>query len=357
MSVSSLESFEHLMIYPLPKDDAELNSLANLQIKYFLQKKKKKSFLRKANREISDETSKQWLKKHSSKARIDELCGEDIELFYKWYIKTAASFKNEDEVNPSRQLYRHLLHTLCVFESKSHLNKFANMLDFKNQDQELITLPEFTSALTSCGIQDVTKFRDQVYSQQKRTSNRQNNKLPLHMNANKDTTTSSYRKEGCPNNVKRTVTRTPLSGGGMMYVCCPEVSNFQCNQQAARPSTAPIPGPVHMLSSSEPNAVVPIPCLKQSSTKRIGKLIRQKTSQFNILDVEHDSILPSVAKSKIRSSRPKGSLLAGLGSPESHHIDNACNNNNRFGSRSQTKETALATRLRNLQAISGRDHA
>mmetsp|Transcript_35519 Transcript_35519/g.66302 ORF Transcript_35519/g.66302 Transcript_35519/m.66302 type:complete len:365 (-) Transcript_35519:231-1325(-) len=360
MSVSSLESFEQLMIFPLPEDNAELNSLADLQIKYFLQKKKKKNYLRKANRKISDETSKQWLKKHTSKARVDELTTGDLELFHKWYVSTAAGFNNEDGVNPSRQLFRYLLHTICIFESKSHLNKFATMLDFKKRDQESITLPEFTSALTSCGVQDVTKFRDQVYSQQKKTvSIRQSKKLPLHMKANKLSSTSTYRKEGCPNNVKRMVTRTPLSGGGMMYVCCPDVSNFQSSQQAPRPNTAPAPGgPANSLPSSDaPSAVVPIPLLKQtSSTNRIGKLIRQKTSRLNVLEVEQDSILPSVAKSRPEPPGPKGSILSGLGSPESHLIDNQCNAIKPSDSHSPKKETTLAARLRKLQAISGREH-
>jgi hypothetical protein len=80
MSVTSLESFEHLMIYPLPDDNDELNKLAKSQVKYFKKKKSKKREIYKVKREMSQETADRWLKKHTSKIRIDDLTNEDTQV-------------------------------------------------------------------------------------------------------------------------------------------------------------------------------------------------------------------------------------------------------------------------------------
>lgn len=79
-SVSSLETFRQLMIYPLPDDDVELNIIAQNQVKYFLRKKRRKSEIFKAKREMDKETADHWLKKHSGKPRLCELTTEELQV-------------------------------------------------------------------------------------------------------------------------------------------------------------------------------------------------------------------------------------------------------------------------------------
>lgn len=80
MSVSSVETFRQLMIFPLPDNDTELNSIADNQLKYLLKRKRRKSELFKANREINKEAAEQWLKKRTGKPRPYELTAEEQQV-------------------------------------------------------------------------------------------------------------------------------------------------------------------------------------------------------------------------------------------------------------------------------------
>ena len=78
MSVSSLEDFEQLIIYPLPEDDEELMGLARKQKLYFLKQKKKKKEIAKAKRKMNNEESDQWLRKHCGKPGVDQLTSDEL---------------------------------------------------------------------------------------------------------------------------------------------------------------------------------------------------------------------------------------------------------------------------------------
>jgi hypothetical protein len=80
MSVSSLEDFEQLMIYPLPDDDTELNTLADKQVKYFLRKKRKKREMTLAKRKINKDNADHWLRKHIGKPGLNELTAEELQV-------------------------------------------------------------------------------------------------------------------------------------------------------------------------------------------------------------------------------------------------------------------------------------
>lgn len=82
MSISSLENFEHLIIYPLPVDDVELNSLADKQVKYFLRKQSKKKELSIVKRAMCKETADRWLKKHTSLALLEEATQEEVQVVH-----------------------------------------------------------------------------------------------------------------------------------------------------------------------------------------------------------------------------------------------------------------------------------
>lgn len=242
---------------------------------------------------------------------------------------------------------------LGIFENKTQLIKFANMLDFKKKDQRQISFPEFSLALNGCGVREMSKFRECASSWQKTSAKvekqRYINKLPLKVIINGSSMSSSYRTNSTANNIKRITTRTPLTGGGVMYICCPEVSS-QFSSQQARPTTAPV-ADSHVTPDSVIEDVVPFSLPKTIRPHpTIGKLMRQKTSRMNLLDVEHDSTLPSVSQSAPLESR-KASLLSSLGDIPESDMENEQRPDT---APALSGETFLGGKIRRLQAISGK---
>lgn len=211
-----------------------------------------------------------------------------------WFSATAGRFKSADGVLHSRKLAQYL-DTVGIFESRSQLVKFIRLVDFKRQDTKMISFLEFSYALKGCGLQNIGKLREHACSQAtKPAHNRHSQKLPLHMNPNAPPPmqvmdSSSYKKD-VVSRVRRTTTKTPLPGGGILYACCPDVPSCVSNLVTGRATTAPAPTapPAPKMFALPDNNTLQFPM-------KIGKLVRQKTSKYDLFGGSGDAgMLPPV---------------------------------------------------------------
>lgn len=230
MSVSSLEEFEQLLIYPIPQDNAELSKIACNQVKYFLRRRKRKKEVLKAKIEINQETNENWLRKHSGKTRVEELSRDEKRQFFTWFLDTVEKFKQKGVVN-TRKMLRFLCN-LSIFENRSQAIVFVNCLNF--QKVKPFNLAEVDFALTGCGIQNVNSLR--LFIRKLQRDNEAPEKGPLRHIKKKTIVKNVPRKikmrSPSKQQMKNTTTRSILPGGGFMYTCS---SDFPHD----RPSTAP----------------------------------------------------------------------------------------------------------------------
>jgi hypothetical protein len=154
-----------------------------------------------------------------------------------------ATFKSDDAAETAKFVLR--LVGLPIFEEPSQVITFMNRLALRKTKPE-IKLTEFKLALQACGIKNATKLREFINTQQKKNVDRQKKKLPTF---EKNISSGLVRKDsGIKNNsppklqIKRTTSRVRLTGGGMMYVCCPVI-----------PSASPPASPSRILPHFDSN--------------------------------------------------------------------------------------------------------
>jgi hypothetical protein len=233
----------------------------------------------------------------------------------------------------ARQLFKYL-HNTDIFDNKSQLIKFINMLDFKKKTKVMISFVEFSFALSGCGLTYMNKFQEFIDSQKKKkkiiSSCHSRHKLPLYMSSVSSSmgAVGARRKESSDVNTKRITTRTPLVGGGVMYTCCPDIpTHSHSHSPVRRPSSSSTPVDVLPATNTDDSAINNSSnTLVKNSTiyhiphKNFGKFIRQKTSKLNLLEVNSSDLLPPVTQ--CHSPVPPVPRLRGLlsegkhGSPE-----------------------------------------
>ena len=129
---------------------------------------------------------------------------------------------------------------LNIFDNQSQVVLFVNMLGLKKSSSELtkVTYPEFRFAFGGCGMNNISKLRELIFSKEKtkKVHRRSSRMLPLHMKS-KSGTNSRHPTYDPGSPMKRVTTKAPLVGGGMMYICSPDVA--QTSSAVNRPTTAP----------------------------------------------------------------------------------------------------------------------